>query len=205
MTWLTLLPTVAITVVLAAQSLIRGLQEQHMLDLRLYRSAHRNTSNRGLHHVLIPLEVMCFYILLQLLVASTKPQYKKIKTADRGRAYLHRTVSLLAAAAAWSTAVTTLLVATVDDFEYQLSASPWPRAILAALVPLITVWCAETAWIPYYGSTPVFCFTICLWIASWSLQIVIGHGYLERNQPNFVQDSVSLLAVLQSILIAWKS
>ena len=47
---------------------------------------------------------------------------------------------------------------------------------------------------------------LVVWTISWVLQVGVGHWVLEKNQPNVATiDQVSFLAVLESVLIAWKS
>ena len=45
-----------------------------------------------------------------------------------------------------------------------------------------------------------------LWTIAWALQVVVGHCIWERNDPNVANlPSVSILAMCQSVLIAWSS
>jgi uncharacterized membrane protein YGL010W len=50
---------------------------------------------------------------------------------------------------------------------------------------------------------------ICLsvWTIAWALQVGVGHWIWEGNDPNVsnLQSSVSILAMCQSVLIAWSS
>jgi hypothetical protein len=45
------------------------------------------------------------------------------------------------------------------------------------------------------------------WTVAWTCQVVVGHWMWEGNQPNVVADfdHVSLLAMTQSVMIAWQS
>jgi hypothetical protein len=44
------------------------------------------------------------------------------------------------------------------------------------------------------------------WSMAWFFQVFIGHWLIEGNQPNVANmDSVSLLAMCQSVLIAWST
>ena len=49
--------------------------------------------------------------------------------------------------------------------------------------------------------------SMVLWISSFFIQIVVGHWILENNNPTMIAStaSISLLSILQSVLIAWRS
>ena len=47
---------------------------------------------------------------------------------------------------------------------------------------------------------------VTAWTMAWLFQVCIGHWVIEGNQPNVANvESISILAVCQSVLIAWSS
>lgn len=51
-----------------------------------------------------------------------------------------------------------------------------------------------------------FLVALTAWTVAWFFQVCIGHWVIERNQPNVANlESVSLLAMCQSVLLAWST
>lgn len=56
------------------------------------------------------------------------------------------------------------------------------------------------------GTNGALFVALVAWTLSWALQVGIGHWILEKNQPNVADmGTVSYLAMVQSVLIAWSS
>lgn len=54
--------------------------------------------------------------------------------------------------------------------------------------------------------TQTIAMALILWTLAWGLQVGVGHWIWEKNQPNVADmGSVSLMAIFQSVLIAWSS
>jgi len=87
-----------------------------------------------------------------------------------------------------------------------VSAAAWATGLLSLLLSPnmigFCVLCYHVA-LPWLVERIQWRHAVAIWIASWSLQIGVGHWVLEGNQPNLANNEVSLLAATQSVLIAW--
>ena len=86
---------------------------------------------------------------------------------------------------------------------------PWSVVGMATTIFHVLV-CGSLArrYVNRNGIWTSFKAALILWILAWTIQVGIGHWILEANQPNVAAASifdVSWLAMLQSVLIAWKS
>ena len=148
-------------------NLLAQLRAQHEEDLLLYRQAHQDPLNRGLHWLCIPLETLAFLGAVGCAC---------------GRTYMH--------AWAWTLAILSLLL------------SPTLVGQVAAAFHVVAAHLLERHL--YYHKQRWELLGV-LWCTSWVLQVGVGHYWFEGNQPNLVNDSVSWLALTQSVLMAWKS
>ena len=148
------------------------LRRQHRLDLKIYRSAHREWRNRMLHWLLIPIE--CGSALL--LGAIVLP-FECIVLVGMGLG----TLSFILA-------------------ESRLvGCACWCFHALALAV------CRQTL-VSVGSNLGVFVVALVAWTVAWALQVGVGHWVLEKNQPNVADmGTVSYLAMVQSVLIAWSS
>ena len=56
------------------------------------------------------------------------------------------------------------------------------------------------------GQFATILLALLAWSLAWILQVGVGHWVWEKNQPNVASpDSVSMLSVCESVLIAWSS
>ena len=76
---------------------------------------------------------------------------------------------------------------------------------LSFLFHLAAIWsCA--AMMTTWGRQVAFTVALMAWNIAWLLQVCVGHWMLEGNQPNVSNlKTVSFLAMIQSVLIAWSS
>ncbi len=64
--------------------------------------------------------------------------------------------------------------------------------------------CCET--IETLGTTWTVLVALISWTFAWTIQVGVGHWLWEQNDPNVASmKSISLLAMCQSVLIAWSS
>lgn len=52
------------------------------------------------------------------------------------------------------------------------------------------------------GDEPQFVLIAALYLLAWSMQIIVGHGYCERNAPAFTK-ALTLNSILLSVLLAF--
>lgn len=95
----------------------------------------------------------------------------------------------LVSAVGWSIALVSCLI------------SPTPIGVLAALFHVFI--CSHG--VHLFGRTYMaILVALGLWAMSWGLQVGVGHNWIEGNQPSLAQGDVSLLAMTQSVLMAWR-
>jgi hypothetical protein len=193
---------------------ITYLQKQHVRDLILYQAAHTQYHNRLLHWILAT--------ILRHLFDNSSSNNKNHATSTRSSS------DLIVHALGWTMGITSLLLgstapeaattpaaATISISTTSInSQSRHPTHLLAigiaacgiyiilAAAGLYSVQCCCT------GSTKMsLMYATTVWTVAWILQVGIGHYCWEGNQPNVVANinEVSILAVMTSILIAWKS
>lgn len=160
------------------ESVLKNMRQQHLIDLQVYRMAHLEWRNRALHWFLIPIE--CWSALL-LSMALLSPL------------------------------VTVLLGLVLGVLSLMIATDPVRggcclvfHVLAIALCFLVSDSIVETGHMSRR-------FWLCLiaaifWIIAWVLQVGVGHWMWERNQPNVANiNTVSYLAMCQSVLIAWSS
>lgn len=182
--------------------LLRSLREQHEIDLQVYRDGHQNVTNRILHWLLIPVEIITFLVLVDRLVlllllplVSINQPLKKKKNSRLLLVIQSRTI-------AQATNVT------LGILSFFL-VSPLPDAAGLAALCLHGLLFAIPLILPKRIKQNQLSMkrVVAAWTLSWLLQICLGHWILEGNAPTFFQskDGVSFQAVATSVLIAWKS
>jgi uncharacterized membrane protein YGL010W len=191
---------------------LERLSQQHEIDLVIYRNSHRNFYNRLLHHVCIPIETAGFVVLVGVVATALQRQMlfpKKGNVIGDGGRILVSTVS-------WTLGLLSLILSPdivgVTALLYHIQAIPW-------LYDRCSSWSSTPP--PPLRPSPhhhhhhrhhhdhwTMLLLLLLTIASWIIQIGIGHWMLEQNQPTFFQPgntASSTLSMLTSIVIAWKS
>jgi uncharacterized membrane protein YGL010W len=197
---------------------IASLYKQHAIDLQTYRSAHRNVWNIRLHRILIPVEVFALSLAIAAMIhtdcsflARTKQQASlqgKVGMAKSSRRDILLCNTVIMSLGWILGLVAVLLSPTLTGL--------WTCALHVGISKL-TIQAIEythnytrhknkqaDVTINRIISYQLFLSSAILWVISWSLQIVVGHWLLEGGSPNLGKDSVSLLAMMQSILIAWE-
>jgi len=169
-------------VVRSVETFIKLLQDQHEMDLQIYRTAHTNMWNRTLHWMMIPLETFAFLATVAVLLSRIKPLSSKSN-------------ELAMQAFGWTLGIVSLLISGksiligLASFLFHTVAASFASRLVQILDPMSTL--------------AVAFFT---WTVAWILQVGVGHWILEGNQPNLANtNEVSWLAMTQSVLIAWKS
>jgi uncharacterized membrane protein YGL010W len=162
-------------------SRIESLRMQHEIDIEQYERAHQNKWNQYLHCVLIPIEYGTFILLTSFVLQSTRLRRSSSISLHHLWYAVHGTIALVT----WI----------IEPFMWVAGAA----ALYSIAVGVASVSFADKmknrrqAWV------------ISLWILSWTIQIGIGHMWLEGNRPNLLTDSVSWLSMTQSTLMAWKT
>lgn len=201
----------------------RSLHHQHEQDLIVYRNGHRNLLNRILHWVCIPMETATSLLVLDRLILLSRLSYQ-----ERGRNAppLPRTWKYLLQSEVAQTINGIMglvsILAAVPPSRNTRPSGAWAAALFHAALAV--------SYIPnqqqQQSTNIIFCsweHVLALWIASWLLQIGVGHWILEGNHPTFFgtptttatgsdkssnphpSTGVSVLAVATSVMIAWKS
>jgi uncharacterized membrane protein YGL010W len=224
-----------VSVQLMLSSLYLYLQEQHVGDLILYQSAHQHDYNRVLHWILIPVETFCSFwilatILPHLLLDRRNNNNNKnfISSSDLIIHALGWTMGITSLFLATTTTTTTRITEEATDTDdattYSARQTRSRRHLtlllsigVAACLLYIFLAAASLAIVQYFAATAAatestttkmsLMYATTAWTVAWILQIGIGHYGWEGNSPNVVAnvDEVSVLAVMTSILIAWKS
>jgi uncharacterized membrane protein YGL010W len=164
------------------------LQAQHLVDLKVYRSAHSERWNVLLHKIFVPLECLA---ALALLWISMDLAVSRIGNAGLLAAFL----KLL------SPTVTLCL----GVLSLQLAKNPHVGLATflfhTMIVCLCETWIKDCAYSMILPTIALIC-----WVVSMILQIVVGHRILERNSPNLANgNEVTFLAMCLSVLIAWSA
>ena len=173
----------------------KELHAQHAIDLAVYRSAHEQDWNRRLHYVLIPLEVASFLWLVTTVLylvsrcrVSRKTQHQ-IQTTPTCSS-----MSYLGTALAWTLGLLSCWVAT--------------HPVMGMVIFLLHVFMEKVCRvsIPRLGLVTSAIVGGTVWVLSWSLQIGVGHYWIEGKPPNLFNpdDKVSLLSACTSIVLAWE-
>jgi hypothetical protein len=159
-----------------------------------------------LHHVCIPIETAGFIILAGVVVAPALQRQmlfpKKGNVIGDGGRILVSTVS-------WTLGLLSLILSPdfvgVAALLFHVWAIPWlyDRCAPRPLPP------HHKQHRHHHDDRKTMLLLLLLTtttIASWIMQIGIGHWLLEQNQPTFFQPATtSTLSMLTSIVIAWKS
>jgi len=165
------------------QSYLQSLREQHLKDLQIYRAQHTHLANRILHWILIPIETAAFWLWIAGWLSLS-----------RRCARLSLVPSLL-----FGIGILAILMASPQQYGVAIVCCLWHVA-LAQWIQQQTQW----------GKPPTVKTNLSraamAWTIAWTVQVGMGHWLLERNQPNVANmEHVSLLAMTQSVLIAWSS
>mmetsp|Transcript_28656 Transcript_28656/g.61467 ORF Transcript_28656/g.61467 Transcript_28656/m.61467 type:complete len:225 (-) Transcript_28656:1309-1983(-) len=198
-------------------NVLERLRSQHGIDLKVYRSAHRERRNRTLHWLLIPVEcwsaLQFLWILTAVVVRAISVPVNNaefaaigwcrviIGSVPRVATGLLGCLSLLIATNA-STGIATFLfhlflVRLCDGFvpmQIQMQMKMEPE------LPQNNDHRHRDLW-------EVSAIVGLSWTVAWIVQVGVGHALFEKNLPNIVNpsDNVSYLAMCQSVLIAWSS
>jgi uncharacterized membrane protein YGL010W len=163
------------------------LRAQHLLDMKVYRSAHGEWRNILLHKVLVPVE--CWSALLFLYIMSDIPgQIPDINGS------LRKSLVLLPRAMTSLLGVMSMVLATNRLV-----------GIATLLFHFFAMYSCEFLLIAYSTNTWfLIMFGVTAWTIAWILQVGVGHFGFEGNSPNVAKmQEVSYLAMCQSVLIAW--
>lgn len=168
------------------QSLFQSLREQHVIDLHIYRAHHTNLANRILHWILIPVETAAFW----WWIASGWSLSRRCARRPLVPFILYGT-GLLA-----------LGMAPPQPYGVAVVSCLWHVALGR--------WIQQQQQTQWWGTPPTVKTNLSraavAWIIAWTVQVGIGHGLLEQNQPNVANmEDVSWLAMILSVLIAWSS
>ena len=175
---------------------LQDFRVQHKIDLAVYRSAHGHVWNRRLHYVLIPLEVASFlWISTTLLMTLRKGRWwggnSKESKASSFLTVDHRVFIL---ATAWTLGLVSGCVA--------------ENPVLGLTVLILHVFMGHIClvWACTMDFRKSMTIGLVVWMLSWSLQIGVGHYYIEGKPPNLFNptDKVSLLSTITSIVLAWE-
>jgi uncharacterized membrane protein YGL010W len=155
---------------------------QHEIDMEQYERAHQNVRNQYLHCFLIPIEYGTFILLVSFVLQSA--HFRRFPPI-----FLHHL---------WYAVHGTIAVLTwvIEPFTWAASAA----ALYSVVVGVASVVFANDK----MKNRRKACVAV-LWILSWTIQIGVGHMWLEGNQPNLMTDSISWLSMTQSVLMAWKT
>ena len=189
------------------RSVLESLREQHTVDLAVYRSAHQHEGNRRLHVVLIPLEVASFLWLLTVLVANwhAATTWAPQRTDNKASFTSTKVQSL-------SSSLVSLLVAslgcTMGILSWIVASNPVMGIIIFLLHVAMVQWCLviQQQQQQYRFTAVVLLPPLVVWMLSWTLQIGVGHYWMEQRAPNLFHpdDTVSWLSTLTSIVLAWE-
>ena len=209
-------------------SIISSLIHQHAIDLYVYRAAHQQWANRVLHWILIPVETASFFLVLAIVAfhgslwerrirkgvvgnrtiirqssnGSSRPNLKKRHEITPQQ---HSLVIDLLSSIGWILGILSFVLCLLDDGNVTLHQAAWIIGIIAAAFHLALV-PYSLAIITQWGSHVACLVAMVAWTLAWSLQVGIGHYLIEGNQPTIAnKDQVSALAMVTSIVIAWKS
>jgi hypothetical protein len=186
---------------LGINCVIPYLQEQHMVDLQLYRSAHREWKNRMLHWYLIPVECWSALLFLWILVAVLTRHVTTLETfAVINQDTSDKVVSILRLVPKSATIVLGLI-------SVAIATKAW-IGLLTFLYHVGVLLSCETLMERYNEDDLWFVTAIAgaAWTLAWTVQVGVGHLMCEKNLPNVANmQKVSYLAMCQSVLIAWSS
>jgi uncharacterized membrane protein YGL010W len=85
-----------------------------------------------------------------------------------------------------------------------IATKPW-LGVASFAFHLLAVWICATL-VASNELWEVLLIAMGTWAIAWILQVGVGHWILEGNRPNIANlETVSLLATVQSVLIAWSS
>lgn len=184
-------------------SVIRHLHEQHTVDLKVYRSAHREWKNRVLHWYLIPVECWAALLFLWILVTFLTNEMDSSSMLQRHHHYTSSTV-LVSSVLRLVPKYTTILLGLLS---LVIATNSW-IGLATFLYHIAVLWSCEALmdrcdqgylWLAT-GIAGV------AWTLAWAVQVGVGHLVFERNLPNVANiQQVSYLAMCQSVLIAWSS
>jgi len=168
--------------------ILDDLRYQHAVDLMVYRSAHEHTANIRLHCVLIPCEVASFIWLFTTIMDECD---KLFFCFGKNQCNLGM---LLVTSLGWTLGIVSCIVAT--DLRLGL-------AVFLFHVLMVRI-CQRYVIVMKF--TNGFAWALMVWIASWGLQIGVGHHIIENKPPNLFNpnDEVSLLSAMSSIILAWE-
>jgi uncharacterized membrane protein YGL010W len=189
---------------------VRHLQEQHKIDLEVYRLAHREWKNRLLHWCLIPVECWSVLLFLWILVAfltnnfldSSSSSSRLVHQYDGVDSYY--AASILIKIFRLLPPCTTLLLGLLS---LVITTKIW-IGLVTFLYHIAVLWSCE-ALVDRYDPVDMWLvagIALQAWTLAWAIQVGVGHLVFERNLPNIANiQQVSYLAMCQSVLIAWSS
>ena len=184
---------------------VDGLRMQHLIDLKVYQSAHKERRNIMLHKILIPVE--CWSAMLFVWIFFEYISSLFIRNHESfSSSFLCNVCWILPRMIALLLGVLSLIISTkpivgVMTFIFHLF-------IIYSYDVTMTIFDGEeerSLW-------PVLIIATTSWCISWIIQVGIGHFYFERNLPNILSKddimnnstNVSYLSMCQSVLIAWR-
>ena len=183
-------------------NLIERLRAQHKVDLKLYRSGHRDRRNHLLHWLLIPVEcwsALLFLWILTGLFALITITVEALEHSDdkngSGAISCCHIIWLIPRAITGVLGILSLLIATNTTIGVaSLLFHIFRIKMCVSLMQQRDLWVVSMI----AGLS---------WSAAWIIQGCVGHVIFERNLPNIANpsDEVSYLAMSQSVLIAWSS
>lgn len=198
-------------------SIISSLIHQHAIDLYVYRAAHQQWANRVLHWILIPIETASFFLVLAIVafhgslwgirkgVVGNRTKIRQSQPNLKKRPQQHSLVIDLLSSIGWILGILSFALCLLDDGNVTLHPAAWIIGIIAAAFHLALV-PYSLAIITQRGSHVACVVAMVAWTLAWSLQVGIGHYLIEGNQPTIAnKDQVSVLAMVTSVVIAWKS
>mmetsp|Transcript_9502 Transcript_9502/g.26254 ORF Transcript_9502/g.26254 Transcript_9502/m.26254 type:complete len:202 (-) Transcript_9502:800-1405(-) len=193
-----------------------ALLRQHEQDLILYRRAHENFANRALHWILIPCETAGFLLMLAIVFRKLNDWERMPPHDDDDKKSNYNSNSpgpIVFASLAWTLGILSLVLYVHDDDDHNernkddpsntFHSLGWGILACAFHVSLVPI-CNDI--IRTVGMARSALLAGLVWTLAWGLQVGVGHYCWEKNQPNVANlDEVSYLAMLSSVVIAWKS
>lgn len=178
--------------------LMEQIRRQHQVDLEVYRSAHQNFTNRLLHWFFIPLETVGIVVIAGIL-ARKAHNYSTLLSLALHEGTICATLGLLSIVV--SPCWTGILVAMFHVAIYRYVS--WYFGPMPPRKKCLNFSSKQSEAIARQG----FILSAAIWTISWFMQVGLGHWIIEGNQPTVSNQraDVSVLAMILSILIAWKS
>jgi Protein of unknown function (DUF962) len=201
---------------------------QHDLDLNVYQMSHTVLCNRILHWVMVPIETLSFIILLYSLMAfliiRLLVSEKQFASKDNRWNYLPGFKQSSLTSTKGMSSILRHLLSTVGVFLGSLSFMVSTDlvgffSLLVHIMPIQWILKVEYSILSQNFSLQrkvnliqrhhldLMYFSAINTVVSWTLQVCVGHWILEKNNPSLISNTnlISMLAILQPIVIAWKS